>query len=57
MILLDNTVLSNFALVGELRLLELIRTGSISLERGNEVLRGFIRFGYFSPMDRLDGLL
>lgn len=38
-------------------LLELIRTGSISLERGNEVLRGFIRFGYFSPMDRLDGLL
>lgn len=38
-------------------LLELIRGGSISLERGNEILRGFIRFGYFSPMDRLDGLL
>lgn len=38
-------------------LLELIRGGNISLERGNEILRGFIGFGYFSPMDRLDGLL
>ncbi|MEK6725111.1 MAG: DUF3368 domain-containing protein [Deltaproteobacteria bacterium] len=38
-------------------LLELIRGGNISLEQGNEILRGFIGFGYFSPMDRLDGLL
>lgn len=38
-------------------LLELIRGGGISLERGNEILREFIRFGYFSPMERLDGLL
>ncbi len=38
-------------------LLELIRTDSISLERGNVILKAFIRFGYFSPIDSLDGLI
>ncbi len=38
-------------------LLELIRMGRISLEMGNKILKGFIRHGYFSPVDRLDALL
>ncbi|MBM4137331.1 MAG: DUF3368 domain-containing protein [Nitrospira sp.] len=38
-------------------LIELIRMDRISLETGNEILRSFIKHGYFSPTDRLDDLL
>lgn len=38
-------------------LLELIRTKRITFEMGNKVLKGFIQYGYFSPVDRLDELL
>ena len=37
-------------------LLELIRMGRIGIEKGNEILNGFIKFGYYSPIDKLDGL-
>src|SRR4030042_1951505 len=35
-------------------LLELIRIDRISTEKGNTILRGFIKHGYFSPVDKLD---
>ncbi len=35
-------------------LLELIRTRKLTLEEGNNILRTFIRHGYFSPVERLD---
>jgi predicted nucleic acid-binding protein len=38
-------------------LLDLIRIKRISLEIGNEILKGFIHYGYFSPVDRLDEFL
>jgi hypothetical protein len=38
-------------------LLELIRLKEVSLEMGNKILKGFIKYGYFSPVDRLDDLL
>ena len=38
-------------------LLELIRIKYISLEKGNMLLKGFIRQGYFSPVDHLDEFL
>jgi predicted nucleic acid-binding protein len=38
-------------------LLELIRIGRISLETGNKILKGFIYYGYFAPVDKLNGLL
>lgn len=87
MMLIDNTVLSNFALVDELGLLKdycknkgcmtnhvlaefeqgirqgifidvkLIRKDRIRLETGNKVLRDFIVYGYFSPVDRLNEFL
>lgn len=38
-------------------LLELIGTGRINLETGNKILKGFIKYGYFSPVGRLDELL
>jgi len=38
-------------------LLELIRIDRISTEKGNTILRGFIKHGYFSPVDKLDELL
>lgn len=38
-------------------LLELIRIDRIRLETGNKILRGFIKCGYFSPVDRLNEFL
>lgn len=38
-------------------LLELIRINGISVEKGNIILKGFIKHGYFSPADRLDELI
>ena len=38
-------------------LLELIRLKEISIEMGNKILKDFIKYGYFSPVDRLDDLL
>jgi predicted nucleic acid-binding protein len=38
-------------------LLELIRIEKINLEKGNKILRNFIKYGYFSPVDRLNELL
>ena len=38
-------------------LLELIRINRISAEKGNTILKGFIKHGYFSPSDKLDELL
>jgi len=37
-------------------LLELTRMGRIGLEKGNEILNGFIKCGYYSPVNKLDGL-
>jgi len=37
-------------------LLELTRMGGIGLEKGNEILNGFIKCGYYSPVNKLDGL-
>jgi len=36
---------------------ELIKSNRIDLDRGNDILRGFIRYGYFSPVDKLDDLI
>lgn len=38
-------------------LLELIRTNRISIEKGNTILSGFIKHGYFSPVDKLNELI
>lgn len=38
-------------------LLELIRIDRIALEKGNTILRSFINYGYFSPVDKLNELL
>jgi predicted nucleic acid-binding protein len=35
-------------------LIELIYKNIITLERGNELLKGFINKGFFSPVKRLD---
>ena len=37
-------------------LLELTRMGRIGLEKGNEIFNGFIKCGYYSPVNKLDGL-
>lgn len=37
-------------------LLELIRMGKIGIQKGNEILNEFIKFGYYSPVNKLDGL-
>lgn len=37
-------------------LLELIRMGRIGIEKGNDILNEFIKFGYYSPITKLDGL-
>lgn len=37
-------------------LLELIRMDRIGIEKGNEILNGFIKCGYYSPINKLDGL-
>ena len=37
-------------------LLELIRIRKISLKEGNNILNKFIKYGYYSPVDKLDGL-
>ncbi len=38
-------------------LLELIRIDRITLEKGNTILRGFVKHGYFSPLDNLNELV
>ncbi len=38
-------------------LLELVRINRISLVKGNAMLGGFIKHGYFSPVDKLDELI
>ncbi len=38
-------------------LLELTRIDRINLEKGNKILRNFIKHGYFSPVNRLNELL
>ena len=37
-------------------LLELIRMDRIGIEKGNEILNGFIKCGYYSPINKLDEL-
>lgn len=38
-------------------LLELIRIDRITLERGNTILKDFVKHGYFSPLDSLNELV
>lgn len=38
-------------------LVELIHKNNITLQKGNEILKGFIREGYFSPVARLDDFI
>ena len=38
-------------------LIELIRIGRINRNTGNNILKGFIDYGYYSPVDKLDDLL
>ena len=37
-------------------LLELIRMDRIGIEKGNDILNGFIQCGYYSPINKLDEL-
>ena len=38
-------------------LIRLIHNDIITLEKGNNILKGFIRQGYFSPVEQLDGFI
>ena len=60
----DDMMVRKFALREGIRvsgsigvLIELINENIITLEKGNNILKGFIRWGYYSPVEKLDGYI
>ncbi|USH00460.1 DUF3368 domain-containing protein [Thermococcus argininiproducens] len=69
MFVIDNTVLSNFAKVGKIHLLNLrvsgtigvlglgVKKGILTINEANEILREMIKKGFYSPVDDLKEII